>query len=493
MPLCWLLTRQFEEPDVPCACNCSEDLPPQEEEEEIPVGLVVDRTCSAVDVSTLTDDSNTINNSINDDRLANPAPDEYYDCHNDEQCDKFSVEVIAKVGGNSNNKSNWLSNVLQKRRANQTRQKHIKACCNSTTTPKTLQTLDTVDETCCVSSEGEEGEHHHHEDNPHMSRNGTANGRRTALTLKLDEYDNEQFENLMKQLKNRTDLTELEIYRNNPGKDGRGAGTRSMSDLGAFFSEVGGLTQLQELVLWNFNPDTSWLLTCFLKERPILRSFRLHYSRGSINNDLTKALVQLPTLTDVVLEMQQDFALDILFTSSSLRNLKINGLYHVGRRNFARAMRILGRNNHTLRILDLKPEISSVSIRDLSEAIQQNQTMEKLYFSFRDDDVDVSGEALIDLTHALTKNHSLKEVVNRNHHSVQVSNNQKATACASLASNKILERFQFYNESACVDSLDGTGTSNQSSISDPPQVQINHEAISNCFVSWEAIHSWFKR
>jgi hypothetical protein len=241
--------------------------------------------------------------------------------------------------------------------------------------------------------------------------------------------------------------------------------------------------------LWNFNPDSSWLLTCFLKERPTIRSFRLHHARGSMSNDLLKAIIQVPTLTDVILEMQQDFSLDILFTSSYLRNLKINGKYEFGRKNFARAMRILGRNNQTLRTLEMKPEISSVSMRDLSEAVKQNQTMVKLFFSFCDETLEDTGEALIDLTHALTKNRSLNVVVNRHCHAVQVSNKDKMVASVYLESNNTLKRFQFYDDKACVDSIDES--SYESSISDPPQ--ISYEATSSCFVPCEAIYCWCNR
>jgi hypothetical protein len=458
------------------------------------LGLEVDHSCRAVDVSTLTEDSNIINNSINDDSFTN-----LWDHGNDnqDQCDNTSsIEVIAKMDSNRNKKSMWLTSVLQQRRAKQTRNKHLPACChNGATTTTTPPTCDTMDATYCVSSDGEgqeeDGKHNDHDEDHHISHNTTVDngGRRCqVLTLNLDEYDQHQFEYLVKhKLKDRSDLTKLEIYRNNPGKDGRGTGIRSISDLGVFFSEVGGLTHLQELVLWNFNSDSSWLLTCYLKERPTLRSFRLHHASGTINNDLLKALVQVPTVMIVVLEMQQDFSLDILFSSSYLKNLKINGLYDIGRKNFARAMRILGRNNHTLRILEIKPNLSPVSIRDLSEAVQQNQTMEKLSFSFRDDSLDVSGQALIELTHALTKNRSLKEVVNLNHHSVQVYTKHNIIACESLQSNTTLERFQFYNDQACVDSMDGI--SNPASISDDPPMS-DEEIITDCFVPCQPIYSW---
>jgi hypothetical protein len=269
-----------------------------------------------------------------------------------------------------------------------------------------------------------------------------------SLTLNLDEYDDNQFELMVQHIKGRSDLARLEVYRNTPSKKGRKG--RDMSDLGRFFSEVGGLSSLQEVVLWNFTPECAWLLTCFLKERPALKSFRLHHARGTASQDLLKALAQLPTLTKLVLEMQYDFPVDILLTSTSLRSLKIDGSYTLSQNNMARSMRILGRNK-TLKSLDLKPFVTDLGIHELVSAIQINKTLEKLSFSYRSPSIRASGDALLDMAKTLSQNRTLKEVVNRRYRSVAVSNDVRCLADEFLQASATLERFQFYNGSACVE------------------------------------------
>ncbi|KAL3921468.1 MAG: hypothetical protein SGARI_006676, partial [Bacillariaceae sp.] len=186
-------------------------------------------------------------------------------------------------------------------------------------------------------------------------------------------------------------------------------------------------------------------------EKPALKSFRLHQARGTASQDLLKALAQLPTLTNLVLEMQHDFAMDILLTSNSLEKLKIAGSYTLTNKYLARAMRILGTNNKTLKSLDLKPFVTDIGTHELASAIHMNQTLEKLTFSYRSQSIRASGDVLLDLAKTLSRNRSLKEVVNRRYRSVTVSNDVRCLADEFLQANATLERFHFYNVAACVE------------------------------------------
>jgi hypothetical protein len=466
--------------------------------------LEVDSDGAAVDVSTLTEDTNIMNSYLNDSLTTHSqiADEEDYSNLEKSATDNNKIEDDGGATIKGGVKSKWLANVLKRRKAKQDRYKQLQALCRIASESKALGTVDesfsastTTTNTTSSSSGDDDEDGDPNNDTPSGGGDDEASPKRSkkgkiSLTLNLDEYDDAQFENVVQNLTGRNDLTKLELYRNAPGKGE--SYIRSTSSLGNFFSEVCGLTQLQELVLWNFNPDCSWLLTCFLKERPpVLRSFRLHHARGSVSNDLLKALVQVPTITDIVLEMQHDFPLDILFSSSSLRSLKINGHYNIGRKNFSRAMKILGRNNRSLQTLDIKPLIATASMRDLSAAVEQNKTLQKMCFSFQTESVDASGEALIDLSKALTQNQSLKELVNRNYQSVQVSSDNKIFAEAFLESNKILERFQFYNERACVDRRDDDSSSPISTTSDA--AKISTETILSWFVACGVIDLLCKR
>jgi hypothetical protein len=258
----------------------------------------------------------------------------------------------------------------------------------------------------------------------------------------LDGYDHDEFIDFLRYLADQKHLTKLEICRSESPQDA----VRTRSDVALLSSVIRDLSRLEDIALYNFGHESNDLLTLCLKDKPYLRSVRLHYLRGTVNRELLHTIADLPSLNDVVLEMQKGFPFYILFSSETLKSLKINGTFTFDRKTFEYAMQLLC-TNATLETLDMEPKVpQQVGVRSISYAIEANTTLEILFFSFQARSKATAGEALLEITKALSRNSNLREVVNYRSRSVLILEIHKDLAVEFMEPNKTLQKFQFYKD-----------------------------------------------
>lgn len=421
-----ILRLQFEEPEDP--------EPPME---SVRKGLVVGGLKSLVDVSALTDDSNLDINILDDRPLIDKNEDQILD---------EVVEMNSNHGPVSDSSSRHVKNSPLCSRKDVEFATTPDTVSRKIETAPTPKTAETADET--LSSGGEDGRSGNscsREMVPRAPRKAFSTVER-SMTVNLDGYDSQQFDLLIQQLTDGEELTKLQVIRNEP----RGPGSRTLSELILFFSAIRGLPNLRDLILWNFVPECTDVLTTFLSQHPTLQTFHLHYVRGTVDKEFLEAVSEIRTIREIVLDLQQDFPFSPLFASKSLKSLKIVGNYHFDDLNFVRSMQIL-EINRTLQTLDLKPTIRKMGIRALSLAIEENTSLEKLKFSFRATSKTDGGEALLYLTKGLARNSKLKVIENRRYESVLVSKRDKSRANKIIASHPTVERFQFYYDSGYIE------------------------------------------
>jgi hypothetical protein len=103
--------------------------------------------------------------------------------------------------------------------------------------------------------------------------------------------------------------------------------------------------------------------------------------------------------------------------------------------------------NATLETLDMEPKVpQQVGVRSISYAIEANTTLEILFFSFQARSKATAGEALLEITKALSRNSNLREVVNYRSRSVQILGIHQDLAVEFMEPNKTLQKFQFYKD-----------------------------------------------
>jgi hypothetical protein len=264
-----------------------------------------------------------------------------------------------------------------------------------------------------------------------------------SLTVQLDGYDHHEFIDFLRYLADQKHLTKLEKCCSESPQDA----FRTRCDVALLSSVICDLSNLEDIALYNFGHESNDLLTLCLKDKPYLPSVRLHYLRGTVNQELLHTIADLPSLYDVVLEMQKDFPFYILFSPETLKSLKINGTFTFDRKTFEYAMQLLC-TNATLETLDMEPKVpQQVSVRSISYAIEANTTLEILFFSFQARSKATAGEALLEITKALSCNSNLRELVNYRSRSVQILGIHQDLAIEFMEEpNKTLQKFKFYKD-----------------------------------------------
>lgn len=404
-------------------------------------GLVIAGMRSMADVSALTDDSN-LDISVPDDSLFCDEDEERpnekpFDLDNSLFLDSTSEGGKTPLKGSV--KDGAFASTLDE----------LSRKLETSPTPKTAATADET-----LSSGGEEGLSGQsgitssdgelivrtEETFPEIAR---------SMTVRMDDYDSQQFKLLIHRMRDGEELTKLQVIRSEP----RDRGSRTLSEVILFFSAVRALPNLRELILCNFIPECTDVITSFLNQHPTLQTFHLHYVRGTVDKELLEALSEIQTIRNVVVEGQQDYPLSILFKSKSLKSLKLGGNYYFDTTTFVTCMQLLEQND-ALQTLDMKPAIRPMGIQALSRAIEGNTSLERLKFSFRSSSNAEGGKALLDMAKALSRNSTLKEVENRRFESVQVTNRDKTQADKITASHPTLERFHFCSDSGYVEFAD---------------------------------------
>jgi hypothetical protein len=271
------------------------------------------------------------------------------------------------------------------------------------------------------------------------------------VILYVDDYDPSTFQLLIENLLENTGLTAVKVYRLQEHNNRR---IRSTPEMARLFSALRALRNLEKLELCNMEEAELEMITSIIKRHPTLTHFRLHYTHGGVDTDFLQALVGAPLLGNISLEIHKSFPMRILFESKTLQHLSVwSHLFKFQDVHFVAAMQIL-EHNDTLLTLDLKPRISSLAVRALSFAIDENKGLTTLKFSFRGDtpqgDQVVAGKMLLHLAHALTRNSKLQVIQNYSAKQVQVSAADEARMMELLESNNTIEQLEIFDDYDCV-------------------------------------------
>lgn len=260
------------------------------------------------------------------------------------------------------------------------------------------------------------------------------------VIIYVDDYESKTFEMLMNTLETNDVLTRVEIHRLREKTHHR---LRTIEEMCHFFKVIRALPELKELALYNFDNCDLDLITCLLFRHPTLEILHLHLTDSTVDRAMMDVLTDAPLLHDITLEVQQSFPLATLLDSKTLTILRVlSQHFEFEDDHMVEAMHALA-HNRTLALLDLQPTISSFGLRAMSSAVEGNNTLELLTFSFLANNERQTGNALIDLSTGLSRNSNLKIVQNRCSAYIRVRKRDQEKALGMLQFHKSLEQFDF--------------------------------------------------
>jgi hypothetical protein len=295
-------------------------------------------------------------------------------------------------------------------------------------------------------------------------------GVKREVTIFVDDYQPWTFELLVETLAANTVLTKVEIHRLRENTNRR---VRTIEEMARFFKVIRGLPELQELVLCNFNVSDLDMITSLMFRHPNLEVLHLHLTDGTVDKAMLDILVDAPLLSDIVLDVQRSFPLSTLLDSKTLTNLRIlSANFEFDEEHIVATMQAL-EHNDTLVTLDMGPKISCLGLRAMTFALEENNALEVLRFSFLADERK-AGNALLDLSSALSRNSKLKTVQNYRSDSIRVRKRDCVRMLELLKCNETLKEFDF-----CYD--------NGYSISKQTILGENGEIIAGCGIATEWI------
>jgi hypothetical protein len=267
------------------------------------------------------------------------------------------------------------------------------------------------------------------------------------IIIYADDYDTSTFQLLIENLLENTGLTAVKVYRLQDHETARRI--RSTPEMARLFSAIRALRNLEKLDLSNMEETELEMITSIVKRHPTLTHFRLHFTHGGVDTDFLQAMVGAPLLGDISLEIQKSFPISILFESKTLTKLSVwSHQFKFQDDHFVAAMQTL-EHNDTLLTLDLKPRISSLGMRALSFAVDENKGLTTLKFSYKDNP-QTTGKMLLHLVHALTRNSKLRVLTNYSGSQIKVSSADETRMMELLESNTVMEQLEIFDDDDCV-------------------------------------------
>lgn len=306
----------------------------------------------------------------------------------------------------------------------------------------------------------------------------------TAITMFVDDFELWEFEELVDSVLGNKSLTSVEVYRLTDDSNTR---VRSEEEMKALFGALRGLPSITEIILWNFDDTDLDLITSLVKRHGTIEKFRLHFTHGAIGEALLADLAEVPLLSDISLEMQESFPLSDLLSSKTLTHLRIPSKnFDYSDDYFVKAMQAL-ESNDTLRVLDVRPRLSRLSMRALSFAIEENYKMERLCFSYLETDQE-AGKALVDLAQALSRNSTLKSIKNHMSAYLSIKKVHEETILEMLNHNETLEVLDIFDDDDCMsvkDSILGDNKRRKKGFRDIAKGWLDGCSMFECAVGFE--------
>eukprot|EP00934_Nitzschia_sp_Nitz4_P007916 Nitzschia sp. Nitz4//scaffold145_size56662//37264//38790//NITZ4_006562-RA/size56662-snap-gene-0.87-mRNA-1//1//CDS//3329536592//7906//frame0 len=246
------------------------------------------------------------------------------------------------------------------------------------------------------------------------------------LEFRVDDFSAPNFERLLYALsRNPSNLTHVTVVRLREGSNRR---TRSVEDMCTFLGYIRNLPRLSTLVLVNFTMADSPILQRLLQSHPTVETVHLHFMCHTIDAALLHVLAEMPRLETLSLNVPTSFPLGIVMQSSTLTSLHVKSeTFQFDRQHWLGAMDVL-KDQSTLTSLDLEPKLASWGMQALGKALESNQKLKTLRFSYLEP-ASSAGTTLLEWSQSLAANSTL--ITARNHYASLLKVADQDAACIS--------------------------------------------------------------
>lgn len=229
------------------------------------------------------------------------------------------------------------------------------------------------------------------------------------VTVRVDDCKEITFDKLLGRLRDSKDLTGVEIYRLTRVSNKR---RRTHDEMMALFAAIQNMPCLTNLILNSFSFFDLEIIGPLVRNLKTLEKLHVHLVSGTVDIRFLDCLAEAPALKEISLDVQNSFPLHHLLCSKVLTRVVVpSERFKFDERHLVFAMNALEKNE-TLRILDLKPKLSSSDVRLISFGIRRNKALKILRFSYLVDEEGAAKVALLHFTNALAQNTCLEGVEN---------------------------------------------------------------------------------
>jgi hypothetical protein len=272
-----------------------------------------------------------------------------------------------------------------------------------------------------------------------------------TLKLYIDEYQVSTFDRIVESFFGNTSLKSLVISRS---KEGTSIGStpkmaRTIAEMTCLFEAIRCLPYLETLVVWNAHAEILPALVENLPTSLTKLCLQVVDNGSAISNNILDAIAQKPNLQHVQLETRESMELGRLVNSSSIKSLRICGLwYDMDLHHMQRFADSLYSNlDSPLTELDIQPTLDLSSWKSLATALRFNTRVRTLKLSFMGESMAERDAAAAELAELLHSNTTLRTISNYTHDAVTISSDLgNGMVLEALQANTQLHKFLFFHE-----------------------------------------------
>ena len=268
-----------------------------------------------------------------------------------------------------------------------------------------------------------------------------------SLNLFIDEYPQSSFFSLLDSLQFNNDIERIDVFRKRTTNEE--IRTRTSDDMDTLFHVIRNLSNLVELVLWNFHPEDLSSFCLGIADHLSIGNLQLHMECGTLDNQSAEAIASMPSLVSLELEVNESFPVWSLLESKSMVLLGVVSNSFDFEANDV--LRLAGRirTNSVLRVLDLEPRIPSWCIGAVMASLRFSHTsrLETFRFSCQNDSEDQGDACMAEILKTIEYETPLRVLWNHSRESFSVSEGIRRKTMLAARRNPSLEQFHLFVES----------------------------------------------
>jgi hypothetical protein len=306
--------------------------------------------------------------------------------------------------------------------------------------PKSLQRKPDVEERTGMQLPNEQRQHESYLALHQFLKNTDGD----ALKLYIDDYQVSIFDRIVESFYGNKSLKTLTISRS---KEGSFGSERTIAEMVCLFEAIRCLPHLETLILWNARTD---ILPALVENLPrSLEKLCLQVVDGTVSNNILDIIAEKENLQNIQLETRGSMELGRLVNSSSIKSLRVCGLWYDMDEHHMQcfADSLYSNLDSPLKALDIQPTMNLSSWKYLATALRFNTRVRTLKMSFIGDSVAERDAAAVELAELLHANTALSHISNYTSDAVNVSAEiASGIVMEALQANAILHKFHFFQE-----------------------------------------------